>query len=463
MTANNEARLVLVDDDISMCEFLADSLSSKGFEVSWCTEPEKALSVIEREDCDAVITDMQLGSSTGLDLCGAIVARRPELPVIVITAFGSMDAAIAAMRVGAYDFLNKPVDMRMLELAIFRAVNHRRLEREVHQLRESAREVSMPSSFVGDCEPMRRMYELIERLRDSDASVLISGDSGSGKELVARALHAKSLHYGEGAFVPINCAAVTATLLESVLFGHVKGAFTDAKDSRDGLFIRANGGTLFLDEIGEMPMEMQSKLLRVLQERRVRPVGGADEIAFDCRIVASTNRRLEDEVAAGRFREDLYYRINVVTIDVPPLCDRGNDILSIAQHFLLEAAARSNKAVRGMSGDVARMLLGYTWPGNVRELKNAMDRAVALTRREDIAVDDLPPSILRFSPVSIAQPNELDLEAMISMEELERRYIRQVLRAADGNKTQAARVLGIDRRTLYRKLERLDAESAAQS
>jgi two-component system response regulator HydG len=460
MNANAEARVVVVDDDVAMCELLSDALTKRGFEVSWCTSSDEALSVIEREDCDAVVTDIQLGTSTGLDLCGAIVARRPDLPVILVTAFGSMDAAIAAIRVGAYDFLNKPVDMRALELAIFRAVSHRRLAQEVHQLRETVRENAPPTAFVGDSEPMRRMYDLIERLRNSDATVLICGGSGSGKELVARALHSGSGRYAAGPFVAINCAAVPATLLESMLFGHVKGAFTDAKQSREGLFVKASGGTLFLDEIGEMPIEMQSKLLRVLQERQVRPVGGSDEIEFDCRIVASTNKHLEDEVQAGRFREDLYYRINVVTIEVPPLRDRGNDILLIAQHFLVQAAARSEKAVRGISREVARKLLDYDWPGNVRELRNAIERAVALTRRDDITLDDLPPSILRHNSVAVLQPGDIGLDAMMTIDELECRYIRKVLGIAGGNKTQAARVLGIDHRTLYRKLERITGETA---
>jgi two-component system response regulator HydG len=291
-------------------------------------------------------------------------------------------------------------------------------------------------------------------LRESDASVLVVGESGSGKELVAKALHSTNQRYGSGPFVPVNCAAVPANLLESMLFGHVKGAFTDAKSSRAGLFVEANGGTLFLDEIGEMPLEMQSKLLRVLQERKVRPVGGAGQVEFDCRIVTATNKSLEEEIDAGNFREDLYYRINVVTVDVPPLRERGNDVLLLAQHFLEQAAVRTNKSVVGLSRPVARKLLDYDWPGNVRELRNAMERAVALTRREEIGLDDLPESILRRSRQPLPQSVEADIGSMLTIDELERKHIKRVLRVADGNKTQAARVLGIDRRTLYRKLER---------
>ncbi len=454
-------RIMVVDDDVSMCEMLADALTEKGFSVTHYTQPEMALQHIERDECDVVITDIQLGRSTGLDLCGAIVARRPEVPVIVITAFGSMGAAVGAIRAGAYDFLTKPVDMSALEIAVSRAVGHRRLQREIHELRQAARTDTPPTEFVGKSQPMQKLYDLINRLQDSDASVLVVGETGSGKELIARALHAKCGRYAEGPFVAINCAAMPATLLESTLFGHVKGAFTDAKTSRPGLFVEASGGTLFLDEIGEMALEMQSKLLRVLQEKRVRPVGGSTEVDFDCRIVAATNKDLESEVTEGRFREDLFYRVNTVTVEVPPLRERGHDILLLAQHFLTEAAARSGKEVKGLSTEVARKLLAYDWPGNVRELQNAMERAVALTRRDEVTIDDLPPAIIRHVPEAIPLPTETDISSLVTIEELERRYIRHVLGAAAGNKTRAARVLGIDRRTLYRKLGRQGDSASA--
>jgi two-component system response regulator HydG len=305
---------------------------------------------------------------------------------------------------------------------------------------------------------MKKVFDLIRRVADTDTSVLITGESGTGKELVTRALHEGSAR-GDASFIAVNCAAVPANLLESELFGHAKGAFTDAKRDRKGLFLRAEGGTVLLDEIGEMPSEMQPKLLRVLQERKLRPVGADGEIPFDTRIVSSTNRDLETAVEEGRFREDLFYRLNVVQIHVPPLRARGNDILLLAQHFLEQVAERMDKAVRGITSEAAKKLLEYDWPGNVRQLENVIERAVTLTQFDKLTVEDLPDKITAYE----APPQQLgaaDPEHMLSLAELERRYIEQVLTATDGNKTQAAKVLGLDRRTLYRKLERWEKEEA---
>jgi two-component system response regulator HydG len=290
------------------------------------------------------------------------------------------------------------------------------------------------------------------RVIDGDAPVLITGESGTGKELVARAIHKRS-ERGEGPFIAVNCAAMPPNLLESELFGHVRGAFTDAKRSHDGLFVQASGGTLFLDEIGEMPLEMQPKLLRALEERSVRPIGGTQNVSFDTRIIAATNRDLETDVEDGRFREDLFYRIDVVRIHVPPLRSRGNDVLLLAQHFLERVASRAGKAVTGFTGAAAQRLLEYDWPGNVRELQNFIERAVTLTRFEEITVDDLPKKIRNYHASQMVIVGD-DPEQLMSLEELERRYIQRVLKAVTGNKTQAARVLGLDRRTLYRKLKR---------
>jgi two-component system response regulator HydG len=316
----------------------------------------------------------------------------------------------------------------------------------------------MIGGLVGESEAMKKVFDLIRRVADTDTSVLITGESGTGKELVARALHEGSAR-GDASFIAVNCAAVPANLLESELFGHAKGAFTDAKRDRKGLFLRAEGGTVLLDEIGEMPSEMQPKLLRVLQERKLRPVGADGEIPFDTRIVSSTNRDLETAVEEGRFREDLFYRLNVVQIHVPPLRARGNDILLLAQHFLEQVAERMDKAVRGITSEAAKKLLEYDWPGNVRQLENVIERAVTLTQFDKLTVEDLPDKITAYE----APPQQLgaaDPEHMLSLAELERRYIEQVLTATDGNKTQAAKVLGLDRRTLYRKLERWEKEEA---
>jgi two-component system response regulator HydG len=301
---------------------------------------------------------------------------------------------------------------------------------------------------------MRKVYELLRRVRRTDASLLVTGESGTGKELIARAAHSAS-ERAERPFVAVNCAAMPSSLLESELFGHVKGAFTDAKAARKGLFLEANGGTVLLDEIGQMPVEMQPKLLRVLQERKVRPIGSNEEVPFDTRLIAATNSDLEREVDSGRFREDLYYRLNVVQIHVPPLRERGNDILLLARHFAKGVADRLQKPLRGISSEAAGKLLDYDWPGNVRQLENSMERAVTLTRSSHVTVEDLPEKI-REHQGNRHEHDDVSAEHMPSLQEVERRHIRRVLAATSGNKTQAAKVLGLDRRTLYRKLERYE-------
>ncbi len=310
--------------------------------------------------------------------------------------------------------------------------------------------------LVGQSPAMRVVYDLIERVATSDATILVSGESGTGKEVVARVIHARSRRKG-GPFVAINCAAMPESLLESELFGHAKGAFTDAKTAEPGLFTRANRGTIFLDEIGDMPLGLQPKLLRVLQERAVRAVGARDEVPIDVRVVAATNRDLESAIEEGRFREDLFYRINVVHIALPPLRARAGDILPIAQLFLGHFAARAEKNVTGIAPAAAEKLVGYAWPGNVRELQNCMERAVALTRFDQIVVDDLPEKVrvYRRSHVLVASDDPSEL---VPLEEVERRYIARVMEAVNGNKTAAARILGIDRKRLYRMLDRLDVD-----
>jgi two-component system response regulator HydG len=306
--------------------------------------------------------------------------------------------------------------------------------------------------MIGASAPMQKVYDLVTRVAKTEATVLVTGESGTGKELVAKAIHACS-HRSQGPFVAINCAAMPESLLESELFGHMKGAFTDARQTRQGLFLTACGGTLFLDEIGEMALGMQAKLLRVLQERTVRPVGGDKEIPFDTRIVAATNRDLESEVADRRFREDLFYRINVVRVHVPTLRARAADVLVLAQHFLDRFASIHRNSVKGISGPAAERLVSYPWPGNVRELQNCIERAVALARFETLGVDDLPDKIRDYRLSRVIVESE-DPTELLSMDEVERRYILRALEAVGGNKTLAAQVLGFDRRTLYRKLER---------
>jgi two-component system response regulator HydG len=441
-------RLLCVDDDADACELLAASLRQLGYQTEQTTSPSEALELVVAKDFHAVISDLGMAEMDGLELCERILAKRPGIPVIVVTGQGSMESAIGAMRVGAYDFITKPVDPKLLGLTVARAVRTQHLQSEVVRLREALSEAPEGSHVIGDSSVVRRVNDLIQRVSKSDASVLIYGETGTGKELVARSLHKQS---GRGTFVAVNCAAVPPNLLESELFGHTRGAFTDAKLARRGLFLEAAGGTLFLDEVGEMPLEMQAKLLRVLQERVVRPVGSDTEHPFDARIITATHRDLEDDVAKRRFRQDLFYRINVVSIHVPPLRERGSDVLKLASHFLQKSADRTGQPVRHLSPSVAERILVYDWPGNVRELENCIERAIALSRFDELTLEDLPERIRSYRPDRFVMTAD-DVEEIISLDELERRYISRALKLLNGNKARAAQLLGVDRRTLYRRL-----------
>jgi DNA-binding NtrC family response regulator len=443
-------RILIVDDDRSLGDLLETDLRLRGYETMWQPTAEKAFECWTHTNFDVVLTDLKLPGLSGVDLCERLVTNRPDVPVVVMTAFGSLETAIAAIRAGAYDFVTKPVDLDRLDLVLGRAVRHHALQEQVKTLSAALEQSRRFEALLGESLPMQRLYQQLSQIAASEASVLITGESGTGKELVARALHSSGRR-ARGPFVAINCPALSPTLLESELFGHARGAFTDARTERKGLFVQADGGTLFLDEIGDFPLELQPKLLRALEESTVRPLGSNKELRFDVRLITATNRELEAAVEAGRFREDLYYRINVITIEMPPLRARGTDILLLAQHFLEHFAARSGKHVTGITEEAAGKLLDYAWPGNVRELRNAIERAVALTRYERLVVEDLPAKIRAYRTSQIRFDSDNPTE-LVSMEEVERRYIRHVLEAAGGNKTLAARILGFDRRTLYRKL-----------
>ena len=458
MSTNREknGRVLIVDDERDQCELMEMALCRQGLAAESRTSALEALDLVAREDFDVVITDLGMTEMSGLELCERMLGVRRDLLVIVVTGQGSIDTVIAAMRTGAFDFLVKPVDSKLLGLSVARAVNHRRLQDEVKRLRAASAPPSR-GGLIGNSRAMLKVYDLIDRIAPNDTSVLIHGESGTGKELVALATHNASPRKN-GPFVAINCAAVPATLIESELFGHAKGAFTDAKLQREGLFVQASGGTLFLDEIGEMPIDMQPKLLRALQQRTVRPVGSNQEIPFDARIVTATNRDLETEVYEKRFREDLYYRINVVSLHLPPLRERSSDILVLAKAFLDKYGARMGKANLAIPQAIAAKLLAYDWPGNVRELENAIERMVSLARFEELNVEDLPERVrtYRSDRFVLAADNT---EEVLQIDELERRYIERVLKLVEGNKTRAAQLLGLDRRTLYRKLGRYDEES----
>jgi DNA-binding NtrC family response regulator len=450
-------RILIVDDDAALCALLADGLKPHGLDSTSVSSGQTALDRIEVEDFDVVVTDLNMKGMGGLELCRRIAEGRPDLPTVVITAFGSLDTAIEAIRAGAYDFITKPFDVDAVALSLGRAVKHYALRQEVRRLRQVVSASQSFEDLLGGSPAMTKVYAVLERLSGSDATVLVTGESGTGKELVAKALHKRSKRAG-GPFVAVNCAAMPEALLESELFGHARGAFTDAKVARTGLMVQASGGTLFLDEIGDMPLGLQPKILRALEERAVRPVGGDREIAIDVRIIAATHRDLETEVEERRFREDLFYRINVVALSMPPLRARGGDVLTLAQHFVDRFAVQGDKQVRGLSAGAAEKLLAYSWPGNVRELRNCMERAVALTRYDSVAVEDLPEKVRDYKNSHVIVASD-DPSELVPLDEVERRYILKVLDAVGGNKTMAAQVLGLDRKTLYRKLERWGANA----
>jgi len=446
------ASILVVDDDRGMGAMLYAALRKKGYHVLVATSGDEALDNLANLAVDVVVTDLNMPNMNGLDLCARIASNRPDIPVVVITAFGSLETAVAAIRAGAYDFITKPFEVDVLCLALARAVEHRALREEVKRLKQVVGETSQYEELIGDSPAMKRVCELLDRIADTDASVLVTGESGTGKEVVAKAIHRRSRR-SKGAFMAVNCSAIPEALLESELFGHAKGAFTDAKTARKGLFSLADGGTLFLDEIGELPMALQPKLLRALQERSIRPVGSDTESKFDVRVIAATNRDLETAIEERRFREDLFYRLEVIHLELPPLRSRGSDVLLLAQHFIVHLAEQSGKKVTGLSPEAAARLVAYSWPGNVRELQNCIERAIVLARFEQLTVDDLPDRIRTYSRshvlVAADDPSEL-----APMEEVERRYVLRVMEAVRGNKTLAAQVLQFDRKTLYRKLEK---------
>ena len=449
--------ILVVDSDTEFAELIRDGLRDRKYAAEAVYSAEDAIAFLERNPVDIVVAHAHLRQVSGLDLVARLRDRQSEVLGIVVTSQGSLDVAVEAIRAGAYDFISKPFTLAVLEVAIERAVAYQTLRREVQELRLTVAAAAPIDTIIGESPAIGEVTSQIRRVAESSATVLITGESGTGKELVARAIHDLS-DRRQHPFVAINCGALPPALLESELFGHVKGAFTDARQNRHGLFVQAGDGTLFLDEIGEMPLEMQVKLLRVLQERMVRPVGGNIELAFGARLIAATNRDLETAIEEKRFREDLYYRINVVQITVPPLRARPGDVLILATHFIRNIAERSGRQPAKLADNAARKLVDYDWPGNVRELQNCIERVMALGSLSLIELDDLPPQIRERSEVATVtatgRPDEL-----ITLDEVERRYIRQVLSATNNNKTDAARILGIDRRSLYRRLHDGDSRS----
>ena len=447
-----DGKILIIEDDLELGEVLKTRVQKRGFTVVLRTNGLNGLATLAQAPFDVVLTAFKLPDLSGIEICQEISAKWPEIPVVIMTAFGSMETAIAAIRAGAYDFITKPFEMNILHLALDRAVRHKRLQTTVRELSRALQETQSFDELLGESPCMQTMFAKLMRVADSEASVLLTGESGSGKELAARAIHRFSRRK-DRPFVAINCSAMPEALLESELFGHVKGAFTDAHTDRCGLFLEADGGTLLLDEIGEMPLTLQPKLLRVLEEHAVRPLGGNAERAFNVRILAVTNRDLEAAVSEGSFREDLLYRLNVITVKVPPLRARGTDILLLAEKYIELFASQQGKSINGITNATAQKLMTYRWPGNVRELRNAMEHAVTLTDHQKIVPDDLPDKILHHQRNAYDKNSELPgAGELLPLADMMQRYIHHVLKMVGGNQTLAAQILQVDRKTLYRKL-----------
>ncbi|HET6279856.1 MAG TPA: sigma-54 dependent transcriptional regulator [Polyangia bacterium] len=444
-------RVLVAEDDRVARDLLGEILRGEGFEVEAVDDGAGAIERASTEVYDLVVSDVRMERSSGLDVLKAFTEKAPGTPVILITAFGDVGGAMEAIQRGAYDYVSKPFNVEELKLTVKRALERRRLMAEHKTVPSDGKQIE---DIVGKSPVMLEVYKLVARVAASTATVLVNGESGTGKELVARAIHNHSPRVGR-TFVPVNCTALTESLLESELFGHARGAFTGAIATKKGLFEMASGGTLFLDEIGDMGPKMQSQLLRTLQDGEVRPVGSSESIKVDVRLVCATNRDLDEDVKSGRFREDLYFRINVVTVTLPPLRDRPGDVPILVAHFLKKLARREGRPATALSSEALEALGHYRWPGNVRELENAVERAVAVTKGNVILPSDLPPEVFGGDA---PRPSGL-IEDRPTLAELERRYIALVLSESGGNKKKAAERLGIDRRTLYRALERSGAET----
>jgi len=442
--------LLLVEDEAVQLDVLKTHLQDEGYKVETAESAEEALNVVSVKAIDAVITDYNLPGKDGIQLLEEVKAMNPEIPVIMITAYGSVDSAVSAMKFGAYDYLTKPINMEELLLILKRALDHKTLISENIRLREELRERVSPKGVIAASSKMQEVLNMAGRVAASKASVLISGESGTGKEVVARTIHYASPRKN-APFVAFNVAALSPTLIESELFGHEKGSFTGANRAREGRFAQAHTGTLFIDEIGDIPVELQSKFLRVLQENYVEQIGSSKAIPVDIRVIAATNRNLEAMMRDGTFREDLYYRLNVVSIYVPPLRERKEDILPLCDLFINRFAEENNKEVSGFSKEAFDAVMKYDFPGNIRELENMVERAVVLARDQRITLEDLPPNV--FAPAkSRTSTGETGLDSKV--EELEKLLIMTELRKAGGNQSRAARALGINERKLRYKIKK---------
>jgi DNA-binding NtrC family response regulator len=451
------ARLLIIDDEPSIRESLEVLLTLEGFEVTLAVDGKQGLDLLSRAEFDLLLLDLALPGESGIDLLPRITAMHPQLPVIMITAFGTVGNVVDAIRAGAENFVQKPWDNEKLLADIRSAIARHKAEAEVIQLKRVLKQRYNFENIIGKSEPMLRLFDTVAQVAPSRSTVLIQGESGTGKELIAKAIHQNSPRR-DRPFIPVNTGAIPSDLLESSLFGHVKGAFTSAINAKKGLFEVANGGTLFLDEIGTMSMDMQAKILRVLQDRRFMHLGGTSEIQVDVRIVAATNVNLQQAVKDGRFREDLFYRLNVITLELPPLRHRREDIPLLCQHFLKFYAEENGTEAPSLTPEALRILMDYEWPGNVRELENSMERGVVLSTTRSITPDLLPAQLTGNTYTASLMDHRPDASLFDVMEDIERRIIADRLERCHWNQTEAAEFFKIPLSTLNQKIKRLNVE-----
>ncbi|MBW2307215.1 MAG: sigma-54-dependent Fis family transcriptional regulator [Deltaproteobacteria bacterium] len=452
------ATVLVVDDDPSHRLMLRALLGGKGYRVEEAPDGADAITLARRTPYDLILMDVRMAGVGGIDALKEIRRINPAIPIIIMTAYSSVDTAVEALKSGAYDYLTKPLDPDEMLITMEKALDHRSLQEENIQLRERLGERLDLGRLIGRSPSMKQVFETLALVAPTDATVLITGESGTGKELVAGAIHHNSPRSSRH-FITVNCAAITETLLESELFGHERGAFTGAVGRRDGRFLQADGGTVFLDEIGEMAPAMQAKLLRVLQDGEIQRVGSDEILRVDVRTIAATNRDLAQDVQAGRFREDLYYRLNVVNIHIPPLRDRREDIPLLARHFLDDYARKNRRTVKGFTPRAVDLMSRYSWPGNVRELENAVERGVILMRGEYFTHEDLPLALKELLP---REEKDFSFPPGTSIRRMEKELVLQTLEATGGNKSEAARRLGITRRTLFLKLKEYASEESGE-
>ncbi len=439
--------IVVIDDEPDMCKILTKSLNLEGYHVTSFTSPLRALEYVRRYSPDVVVTDIRMEEMDGMAVLKEVKEFDPSIVVIMITAYGTIENAIEAMKEGAFHYFKKPFQLGEVSALISKAMDYKRLEDENESYSQNLSHLFKDVKIMGDSPVMKQIKDLIVKISRTDSSVLIYGESGTGKELVAKAIHNASLR-SKNRFVPINCAGIPETLMESELFGYEKGAFTGAHQTKMGLIQVANGGTLFLDEIGDLPLSLQAKLLRVLQERTIQRVGGLKEIPVDIRLLAATNRNLKVEIERNNFRRDLFYRLNVINIKIPPLRERKEDIPPLAEFFLGKERKTRNGESPTLSEDTLEKFMNYQWPGNVRELENVIERLVVLVDKDVIDVDDLAPDIMG------AAPSRMDFDYRSAKDKFEKDFITDLLKRCNGNVTAAARMAGLSRRNLYDKIER---------